>query len=57
MYEMYPDAWAARQQPPTNGDQPRRRARRAHSVTPSILVQEQVVQASSRDDGSPAQQH
>jgi hypothetical protein len=57
MYEMYPDAWAARPQPPTNGDQPRRRARRAHSVTPSILVQEQVVQASSRDDGSPAQQH
>ena len=44
MYEMYPDAWAATPQPPTNGDQPRRRARRAHSVAPSILVQEQVVQ-------------
>jgi hypothetical protein len=43
MYEMYPDAWAATPLPPTNGDQPRRRARRAHSVTPSILVQDTVV--------------
>jgi hypothetical protein len=50
MYEMYPDAWAATPQPPTNGDQPRRRARRAHSVTPSILVQEQVVQISAAAD-------
>ncbi len=50
MYEMYPDDWAATAQPPTNGDQPRRRARRAHSVTPSILVQEQVVQGHVEDD-------
>ena len=56
MYEMYPDAWAATPLPPTNGEQPRRRARRAHSVTPSILVQEPVVQISSRD-GSPTRQH
>lgn len=46
MYEMYPDDWAANAQPATNGDQPRRRARRVHSVTPSILVQEKVVQGS-----------
>ncbi len=46
MYEMYPDDWAAIPQPSTNGEQPRRRARRAHSVTPSILVQEKVVQGS-----------
>jgi hypothetical protein len=46
MYEMYPDDWAATAQPSTNGEQPRRRARRAHSVTPSILVQEKVVRGS-----------
>ena len=56
MYEMYPDDWAATPQPPTNGDQPRRRARRAHSVTPSILVQEQVVQGSAGPTSTPAQQ-
>lgn len=50
MYEMYPDDWAAPSQPRTNGDQPRRRARRAHSVTPSILVQEHVVQGSIEAD-------
>jgi hypothetical protein len=50
MYEMYPDDWAATTQPTANGEQPRRRARRAHSVTPSILVQEQVVQGSVEDD-------
>lgn len=50
MYEMYPDDWATTTQAPTNGDQPRRRARRAHSVTPSILVQEQVVQGSTEAD-------
>lgn len=50
MYEMYPDDWAATTQPTTNGDQPRRRARRAHSVTPSILVQEQVVQGAIEVD-------
>ncbi|MFT4167370.1 MAG: hypothetical protein QM650_19210 [Microlunatus sp.] len=44
MYEMYPDDWAATSQPSTTADQPRRRARRAHSVTPSILVQDAVVQ-------------
>jgi hypothetical protein len=56
MYEMYPDAWAATPLPPTNGDQPRRRARRAHSVTPSILVQEQVVQASAAAEQPRVQQ-
>lgn len=53
MYEMYPDDWAATSQPSTHGDQPRRRARRAHSVTPSILVQEKVVPA---PDKQPADQ-
>lgn len=53
MYEMYPDEWAATLQHPTDGDQPHRRARRAHSVAPSILVQEQVVQAS---EPQPAEQ-
>jgi hypothetical protein len=48
MYAMYPDDWAATPQPSANGPQPRRRARRAHSVTPSILVQEQVVHVSVR---------
>ena len=56
MYEMYPDDWAATPQPSTNGELPRRRARRAHSVTPSILVQEQVVQASDGVEDIPAQQ-
>ena len=56
MYEMYPDDWDATSQPATNGDQPRRRARRAHAVTPSILVQEQVVQASDGVEDIPAQQ-
>ena len=56
MYEMYPDDWAATSQPATNGDQPRRRARRAHSVTPSILVQERVVQGSEGAEDTPAQQ-
>ena len=56
MYEMYPDDWAATSQPATNGDQPRRRARRAHSVTPAILVQEQVVQGSSEADEPRAEQ-
>jgi hypothetical protein len=56
MYEMYPDAWAATPLPPTNGDQPRRRARRAHSVTPSILVQEQVVQTSAAAEQPRVQQ-
>lgn len=50
MYEMYPDDWAATPQPSANGEQPRRRARRAHSVTPSILVQEQVVQGATEAD-------
>jgi hypothetical protein len=44
---MYPDDWAATPQPSANGELPRRRARRAHSVTPSILVQEKVVQDST----------
>lgn len=41
MYEMYPDDWAASPQPNPNQGQPRRRARRAHSVTPSQLNMEQ----------------
>jgi hypothetical protein len=52
MYEMYPDDWAATPQPSASGEQPRRRARRAHSVTPSILVQATVVQDTA--DAGPA---
>lgn len=48
MYEMYPDDWAATPQPSAHGKQPRRRARREHSVTPSILVQEPVVQVEAK---------
>ncbi len=39
MYEMYPDAWMVtgdRQQRAT-GQQPRRRARKEHSVVPAVL--------------------
>ena len=57
MYEMYPDDWAATPQPSANGEQPRRRARRAHSVTPSILVQEKVVQGSEDSAEQAADQH
>lgn len=57
MYEMYPDDWAATPQPSANGEQPRRRARRAHSVTPSILAQEKVVQASEGTAEPAADQH
>ncbi|HMI34290.1 MAG TPA: hypothetical protein VK499_09255 [Propionibacteriaceae bacterium] len=39
MYDMYPDVWtiAADRQPPVPADQPRRRARKEHSVVPAIL--------------------
>jgi hypothetical protein len=39
MYEMYPDAWtvAADRQHQVHADQPRRRARKEHSVVPAIL--------------------
>ena len=39
MYDMYPDVWtiAADRQPPVPTDQPRRRARKEHSVVPAIL--------------------
>jgi hypothetical protein len=39
MYEMYPDAWtvAADRQHQVLPDQPRRRARKEHSVVPAIL--------------------
>jgi hypothetical protein len=39
MYDMYPDAWtvAADRQPQVLADQPRRRARKQHSVVPAIL--------------------
>jgi hypothetical protein len=40
MYEMYPDAWTARDArglPPTASDRPRRRARKEHSVTPPVI--------------------
>lgn len=49
MYEMYPDDWAATPRPQAqaqrNGQpvRPRRRQRRPHSVTPSILMQENVI--------------
>ena len=42
MYEMYPDAWTVfddRHQ--ATGHQPRRRARKEHSVVPAILAQAQ----------------
>lgn len=50
MYEMYPDDWAATPQP-NPSKQPRRRARRAHSVVPSILVQEKVVASKPMEGG------
>lgn len=53
MYEMYPDDWAATPQPSAHGEHPRRRARRTHSVTPSILVQEKVVPV---EDKQPVEQ-
>ena len=38
MYEMYPDAWAHREEhPPTAEALPRRRARKEHSVRPLVL--------------------
>lgn len=39
MYDMYPDAWtvAADRQHQVPADQPRRRARKEHSVVPVIL--------------------
>jgi hypothetical protein len=39
MYDMYPDAWtvAADRQHQVLADQPRRRARKQHSVVPAIL--------------------
>jgi len=40
MYEMYPDAWpvANDRQPQAAGEKPRRRARKEHSVVPTVLV-------------------
>jgi hypothetical protein len=39
MYDMYPDAWTvtADRQHQVLADQPRRRARKEHSVVPAIL--------------------
>jgi hypothetical protein len=39
MYDMYPDAWTvtADRQHQVPADQPRRRARKEHSVVPAIL--------------------
>ena len=39
MYDMYPDAWTlvADRQHQVLADQPRRRARKQHSVVPAIL--------------------
>lgn len=39
MYDMYPDAWTvvADRQHQVHADQPRRRARKEHSVVPAIL--------------------
>ena len=48
MYEMYPDAWTVfddRHQ--ATGHQPRRRARKEHSVVPAIVAQAQKA-ASTR---------
>ncbi|WP_344809898.1 hypothetical protein [Microlunatus ginsengisoli] len=53
MYEMYPDAWtdeqAARQRP-TGEDQPRRRARKPHSVVPAVILAHE--EQSKADDRS-----
>ena len=41
MYEMYPDTWGAggaERSRAESGAQPRRRARKEHSVVPPILV-------------------
>lgn len=38
MYEMYPDDWAVTSRPSPSSEQPRRRARKSHSVRPSILM-------------------
>lgn len=39
MYDMYPDAWTvvADRRHQVRADQPRRRARKEHSVVPAIL--------------------
>ncbi len=43
MYEMYPDAWTDEQvnrQRRADRDQPRRRARKPHSVVPSVILEQ-----------------
>lgn len=47
MYEMYPDAWAAVPEPSADGEQPRRRA---HRVTPSILVTDDSVTEDNNEE-------
>jgi hypothetical protein len=42
MYEMYPDTWTDEQtnrQQRGSSDQPRRRARKEHSVVPVVIAQ------------------
>jgi hypothetical protein len=43
MYEMYPDAWTDEQadrQRRLDDDQPRRRARKPHSVVPAVILEQ-----------------
>jgi hypothetical protein len=52
MYEMYPDAWTdeqANRQRRHDGDQPRRRARKPHSVVPTVILE----QSKTRSDDQP----
>jgi hypothetical protein len=52
MYEMYPDAWTdeqANRQRRHDGDQPRRRARKPHSVVPTVILE----QTETRSDDQP----
>jgi hypothetical protein len=52
MYEMYPDAWtdeqAARHRA-HDGDQPRRRARKPHSVVPVVILEQTEHAKASAD--------
>jgi hypothetical protein len=51
MYEMYPDAWTdeqANRQRRHDGDQPRRRARKPHSVVPTVILEQSETQDDHR---------
>jgi hypothetical protein len=53
MYEMYPDAWTdeqANRRRHTDGDQPRRRVRKPHSVVPAIILEQSEASRDERRD-------